>query len=137
MGPTPGQKLQLHPTNLTYSTPVMGWKGLGGCGLATGWRVRRVGWAFLVMVSQIADFSDELSIRQAQVKQSHEPTSVREREMSGPAFRRFKSVFQVQRYLTAHAAVHNLFNFGRYIVRASHYRNLRVSAFSAWSMTVT
>jgi hypothetical protein len=29
MGPPPGQKLQIHPTNLTYSTRVMFYKGLG------------------------------------------------------------------------------------------------------------
>ena len=28
MGPHLGQKLQIYPTSLTYSTVVMGWKGL-------------------------------------------------------------------------------------------------------------
>ena len=28
-GYTPGKKPQLYPTNLTYSTPVTGWKALG------------------------------------------------------------------------------------------------------------
>ena len=57
-------------------------------------------------------------------EQSHEATRVRERGM-----RRFKSPGQAQRFLGAHAAVHNLFNLGRHLVRAEHYRNLRVSAF--------
>jgi len=49
-------------------------------------------------------------------EQSHEPTKVRERGMSGPAFRRFKSVGQAQRFLGAHAAGYNLFHLGRYLV---------------------
>ena len=36
----------------------------------------------------------------------------------------------------SHAAVQNLFNLGRYLVSANHYRNLRVSAFEEWSKTV-
>jgi putative transposase len=69
-------------------------------------------------------------------EQSHEPTRVRERVMRGPASRRFKSVRQAQRFLGAHAAVYNLFNLGRHLVRAEHYRNLREGAFSEWSEAV-
>ena len=61
-------------------------------------------------------------------EQSHEVTRVRERGM-----RKFKSVGQAQRFLSAHAAVSNLFNMGRHLVRAEHYRTLRVSAFNEWS----
>ncbi len=43
---------------------------------------------------------------------SHQPTRVRERGM-----RRFKSAAQAQRFLTVHAAVYNLFNLGRHLVR--------------------
>ncbi|MFT5483040.1 MAG: putative transposase [Halieaceae bacterium] len=64
-------------------------------------------------------------------EQSHEGTSVRERVM-----RRFKSVGQVQRFSGAHAAVSNLFNLGRHLVRAEHYRKLRESAFADWSRAV-
>jgi len=64
-------------------------------------------------------------------EQSHEATRVRERGM-----RRFKSVGQAQRFVTAHAAVHNLFNLGRHMVRAQHYRDLRLSAFVEWSRAV-
>ncbi len=64
-------------------------------------------------------------------EQSHEVTRVREREM-----RRFKSVKQAQRFLGAHAAVSNLFNLGRHLVSANHYRALRVSAFCEWSRAV-
>jgi putative transposase len=36
----------------------------------------------------------------------------------------------------AHAAVQNLFNLGRHLVSAEHYRDLRVSAFNEWSSAV-
>ena len=65
------------------------------------------------------------------VEQSHEATRVREHGM-----RRFKSIRQAQTFVTAHAAVSNLFNLGRHLVRAQHYRNLRVSAFAEWSRVV-
>ncbi|MCH8136791.1 MAG: IS6 family transposase, partial [Proteobacteria bacterium] len=64
-------------------------------------------------------------------EQSHESTRVRERGM-----RRFKSPKQAQRFLSAHAAVYNLFNLGRHLVRAEHYRNLRISAFKEWKAAV-
>jgi len=64
-------------------------------------------------------------------EQSHESTRVRERGM-----RRFKSVGQAQRFVTAHAAVSNLFNLERHLVSAGHYRNLRIGAFSEWSRAV-
>ena len=64
------------------------------------------------------------------VEQSHEATRVRERGMRGAASRRFKSVRQTQRFVTTHAAVANLFNLGRHLVSAGHYRNLRMSAFT-------
>ena len=69
-------------------------------------------------------------------EQSHEATRVRERGMSGPASRRFKSAGQAQRFVTAHAAVSNLFNLGRHLIRAEHYRNLRGSAFNEWGRAV-
>ena len=64
-------------------------------------------------------------------EQSNEATTVRERGM-----RRFKSMKQAQRFVTVHAAVSNLFNPGRHMVRAQHYRDLRVSAFGEWSRAV-
>ena len=64
-------------------------------------------------------------------EQSHEATRVRERGM-----RKFKSMGQAQRFLSAHAAVSNLFNLGRHLVRAQHYRDLRISAFAEWSRAV-
>jgi putative transposase len=64
-------------------------------------------------------------------EQSHEPTRVRERVM-----RKFKSLRQAQRFLGAHAAVSNLLNLGRHLVRAGHYRDLRMSAFAEWGRAV-
>jgi putative transposase len=64
-------------------------------------------------------------------EQSHEATRVRERGM-----RRFKSVGQAQRFLSAHAAVYNLFNLGRHLVSACHYRKLRTGAFNDWAIAV-
>jgi putative transposase len=61
-------------------------------------------------------------------EQSHEATRVRERGM-----RKFKSTRQAERFLDTHAAVHNLFNLGRHLVKAEHYRKLRISAFAEWS----
>ena len=65
------------------------------------------------------------------VEQSHEATRLRERGM-----RKFKSIGQARQFLGAHAAVTNLFNLGRHLVRAEHYRNLRMSAFTEWSRVV-
>ena len=60
-------------------------------------------------------------------EQSHEATRFRERGM-----RRFKSAAQAQRFLDVHSAVYNLFNLGRHLVRANHYRELRRRAFASW-----
>ncbi len=58
---------------------------------------------------------------------SHQPTLVRERGM-----RRFKSAHQAQRFLSAHAAVYNLFNLGRHLLSAKYYRLFRQRAFVFW-----
>lgn len=65
------------------------------------------------------------------VEQSHEGIRVRERGM-----RKFKSIRQAQGFVSAHAAVQNLFNLGRHLVGAQHYRDLRISAFGEWSRAV-
>ena len=46
--------------------------------------------------------------------------------------RRFKSVHQAQRFLGVHAAVYNLFNLGRLLISAKHYRFFRQRAFASW-----
>jgi putative transposase len=65
------------------------------------------------------------------VEQSHEANRARERGMRG-----FKSMNQAQRFVTAHAAVSNLVNLGRHLVRVQHYRNLRESAFAELNRAV-
>jgi len=65
------------------------------------------------------------------VEQSHEPTRVRERVM-----RKFKSFKHAQKFLGVHSVVRNVFNLGRHLVRAQHYRNLREGAFGQWATVV-
>ena len=62
---------------------------------------------------------------------SHQPTRVRARGM-----RRFKSAAQAQQFLKVHTAVYNLFNLGRHLVRAEHYRKRRTDAFEQWTIAV-
>ena len=62
---------------------------------------------------------------------THEASRVRER-----GIRKFKSVMQAQRFVTAHAAVSNLFNLDRHLIRTEHYRNSRVRAFKDWGRAV-
>jgi putative transposase len=62
---------------------------------------------------------------------SHQPTRARERGM-----RRFKSILQAQRFVSIHAAVSNLFDLGRHLVAAGHYRTLRQGAFASWDSAV-
>ncbi len=58
---------------------------------------------------------------------SHQPTRQRERQM-----RRFKSPTQAQRFLSLHGLVGNLFQVGRHLLRAVHYRLFRARAFASW-----
>ena len=62
---------------------------------------------------------------------SHQPPRVRERVM-----RRFKSAHQTQLFLGAHSAVFNLFDLGRQLLSADHYRLLKRAAFNRWSEAV-
>ena len=61
------------------------------------------------------------------VEASHQPTRQREGQM-----RRFKSVGQAQRFLSVHGLVQNLFRAGRHLLRAGHYRVLRMRSFVVW-----
>jgi hypothetical protein len=47
-----------------------------------------------------------------------------------------KPNFELGPSVSANCAVSNLFNLGRHLVRAEHYRNLRISAFAEWSRAV-
>jgi len=46
--------------------------------------------------------------------------------------RKFKSAGQAQRFLSTHATVYNLFNLGRHLISAKHYRKFRQRAFASW-----
>jgi hypothetical protein len=43
---------------------------------------------------------------------------------------------QAQRFTSVQAAVSSLFYLGRHLVRAEHYRNLRITAFNEWNRAV-
>ncbi len=58
---------------------------------------------------------------------SHQPTRQRERQM-----RRFKSPRHVQRFLSVHGPINNLFRIGRHLMQAVHYRLCRDQAFATW-----
>jgi len=92
-------------------------------------KLRSYGVAHREMMPEVIHDTERYANNRAE--QSHEATRVRERRM-----RKFKSVGQAQRFLGAHAAVSNLFNLGGHLVRAQHYRDLRISAFGEWSRVV-
>ena len=92
-------------------------------------KLRSFGVAHRELISETIHSTKQYENNRAE--QSHEAKRVRERGM-----RRFKSVRQAQRFLGAHAAVSNIFNLGRHLVRAQHYRDLRISAFGEWSRVV-
>jgi len=50
--------------------------------------------------------------------------------------RRFESMLQAQRFVHVLAAVSNLFNLGRHLVAAAHFRTLRQGAFASWDRAV-
>ena len=58
---------------------------------------------------------------------SHQPTRRRERIM-----KRFKSPRQLQRFVSIHDPIANLFHFPRHALSASDYRALRADALNAW-----
>ena len=62
---------------------------------------------------------------------SHQVTRQRERHM-----RRFKSVQQMQRFLSVHGPINNLFRVGRHLLNAANYRLLRGRAFGAWNEVI-
>ena len=89
-------------------------------------KLRSYGVAHRELMPEVIHDSSQYANNKAEL--SHQPTRVRERVM-----RRFKSLRQAQRFLGVHAAVYNLFNLGRHLVSAEHYRNLRDGAFEHWS----
>ncbi len=70
---------------------------------------------------------DDDKCQNSRAENSHQPTRQRERQM-----RRFKSPGQVQRFLSTHGPINNLFRCGRHLMRAAHYRLFRNRAFDQW-----
>ncbi len=66
------------------------------------------------------------------VEVSHQPTRQRERQM-----RRFKSSRHVQRFLSVHGPINNLFRIGRHLMKTAHYRLCRDQAFATWRDVTT
>ena len=89
-------------------------------------KLRSYGFAHREVMPEAIHITDQYANNR--VEQSHEPTRIRERGM-----RRFKSSSQAQRFLSVHAAIYNLFNFGRHLISAGHYRKFREGAFGRWT----
>src|SRR5918912_2055663 len=60
---------------------------------------------------------------------SHQPVRRRERKIQG-----FKSPGSAQRFLSCHAAIHNLFNFQRPLISRQTLRRFRAAALEQWRM---
>jgi putative transposase len=58
---------------------------------------------------------------------SHQPVRRRERKMQ-----RFKSAGSAQRFLSAHAAVYNVFNIQRHLISRQTLRTFRAEAMATW-----
>jgi len=65
--------------------------------------------------------------RNNRAENSHQPTRRREGKMQ-----RFKSPGSAQRFLSAHAAVHNTFNVQRHLVSRTTLKTFRAEAFANW-----
>jgi len=81
--------------------------------------------AHRTVMPSVVHRTDQYANNRAEV--SHQPIRQRERQM-----RRFKSPAQLQRFVSIHGVVQNLFRVGRHLVRAVHHRLLRTRAFSEW-----
>ena len=92
-------------------------------------KLRSYGVAHREVIPEVEHTMEQYANNRAE--RSHQPTRVRERGM-----RRFKSTRQAQKFLGVHSVVYTLFNLGRHLVNASHYRNLRESAFGCWSAAI-
>ena len=63
----------------------------------------------------------------SRAENSHQPTRRRERKMQ-----RFKSPGSAQRFLSAHAAVHNTFNVERHLISRRSLKQARAAAVQQW-----
>ena len=79
------------------------------------------------VMPSVVHVTDQYANNRAEV--SHQPTRQRERQM-----RRFKSAAHVQRFVSVHGVVQNLFRVGRHLLRAGNHRLLRTRAFAEWDV---
>lgn len=77
------------------------------------------------MIPDVAHDSSQYANNRAEL--SHQPTRVRERGM-----RKFKSLEQANRFLSAHKEIYNLFSLGRHLMAARYYRGFRQRASASW-----
>src|SRR6202043_1563246 len=63
---------------------------------------------------------------------SHQPVRRRERKMQG-----FKSPSSAQRFVSIHAAVYNIFNVQRHLIRRATLRRFRAEAQQAWNSAIS
>ena len=92
-------------------------------------KLRSYGYAQRVLIPETIHNTAQYANNRAEL--SHQPTRGREQVM-----RRFKSAAQAQRFMTIRVAVYNLFNLGRHLVSAEHYKKLRIDAFERWTIAV-
>ena len=98
-----------------------------------GWEPRRLitdklrsySAALRTVMPSVVHCTDQYANNRAEV--SRQPTRQRERQM-----RRFKSAAHVQRFVSVHGLVQNLFRVGRHLLRSVHHRLLRRRAFQVW-----
>ena len=99
-----------------------------------GWEPRRLitdklrsySAALRTVMPSVVHCTDQYANNRAEV--SHQPTRQRERQM-----RRFKSAAHVQRFVSVHGVVQNLFRGGRHLLGSVHHRLLRRRAFQVWN----
>ena len=49
--------------------------------------------------------------------------------------RRFNSAVHMQRFLSIHGPINNVFHFGRHLIKAKHYRIMKNRSFVLWRDT--
>ena len=88
-------------------------------------KLRSYGAAHRTVMPSVLHDTSRYANNRAEV--SHQPIRQRERQM-----RRFKSVAQAQRFLSAHGVILNLFRVGRHLLRSANHRLLRAGSFLVW-----
>ena len=103
-------------------------KGSGGCPnqIVTD-KLRSYGAAMRELNIGAVHNTDQYSNNRAE--NSHQRTRKQETQM-----RRFKSIGQAQRFLSAQGSIQNLFNVGRHLINAKGFRELRSRAFNDWNI---